>query len=250
MPQQQLAAAKALVSAVTNSESANAFCRNLVHTVFARFGANSAMICKINNAARLQTVGSYGVQIELLDGTLGSAFEISPISRAIKNLEAVVFESLHGDMESLAQAAGLSPSNGAIAMPLFSDGLCCGAVMLTFEDQLAANPMVPELAESLQVASVHFLQRDDSGPQTSNRRVAVAHEGSVPDQLSDRQMLILGMLEQPITYSQIGRQLHVSESLVKQESGRIFRYLGVNTRRDAVQAASARNLLGQNENAA
>ena len=238
------------MAAVTNSESANAFCRNLVHTVFARFGANSAIICKISNAARLQTVGSYGVEVEVLDGALGSAFEASPISRAIKNLEAMVFSSLQGDMESLALAAGLSPKNGAVAMPLFADGLVCGAVMVTFEDQLDANPMVPELAESLQVASVHFLHRDTQGQQSNNRRVTATHDGVVPDHLTDRQLLILGMLEQPLTYSQIGRQLHVSESLVKQESGRIFRYLGVNTRRDAVQAAQDRNLLGKAENAA
>lgn len=250
MTQQQLAAAKALVSAVTNSESANAFCRNLVHTVFARFGANSAMICKINNAARLQTVGSYGVEHEMLDGTLGSAFETSPISRAIKNLEAVVISSLQGDMESLAQAAGLSPNNGALAMPLFNDGLVCGAVMLTFEDQLNENPMVPELAESLQVASVHFLHRESQGLGGKSRRPSDAHDGPVPEELTDRQMLILGLLEQPITYSQIGRQLHVSESLVKQESGRIFRFLGVNSRRDAVQVATARELLRKQETAA
>jgi DNA-binding CsgD family transcriptional regulator len=250
MTQQQLAAAKALMAAVTNSDSANAFCRNLVHTVLARFGANSAMICKISNAARLQTVGSYGVDFEVLDGALGSAFEASPISRAIKNLEAMVFYSLQGDMESLALAAGLSPKNGAVAMPLFTDGLVCGAVMVTFDDRLEENPMVPELAESLQVASVHFLQRDSHGLPSSNRRLAQTYDGVVPDHLTDRQLLILGMLEQPLTYSQIGRQLHVSESLVKQESGRVFRYLGVNTRRDAVQAAQDRSLLGKAENAA
>lgn len=250
MTQQQLAAAKALMSAVTNSESANAFCRHLVHTVFARFGANSAMICKISNAARLQTVGSYGVEVQLLDGELGSAFEASPISRAIKNLEGLVFPTLQGEMESLALAAGLSPKNGAVAMPLFADGLVCGAVMVTFDDKLDANPMVTELAESLQVASVHFLQREMVGSASTARRAATNNDGVIPESLTDRQLLILGMLEQPLTYSQIGRQLHVSESLVKQESGRIFRYLGVNTRRDAVQAAQDRNLLGTSENAA
>ncbi len=247
MSHEQLVTAKSLMSAVTNSESANAFCRNLVHTVFARFGANSAMICKINNAARLQTIGSYGVELEMLDGTLGSAFETSPISRAIKTLEAVVFPSLQGDMETLARAAGLSPQSGALAMPLFSDGLVCGAVMLTFEERLETNPMVPELAESLQVASVHFLQRDGAGLPSTNRRSSTTHEGAIPEQLTDRQILILGLLEQPITYSQIGRQLHVSESLVKQESARIFRFLRVNSRKDAVQAATERHLATRNE---
>lgn len=249
MSQQQLAAARALVSAVTNSESADVFCRNLVHTVFARFGANSAVICRISNAARLHTVGSYGVKQELLDGTLGSAFEVSPLSRAIKGLETAVFESLQGEMEALAKAAELSPNNGALAMPLFNDGLVCGAVMLTFESQLNENPMVAELAESLQVASVHFLQREGQSSNESRRQVS-PNDGPVPEQLSDRQMLILNLLENPLTYSQIGRQLHVSESLVKQESGRIFRFLGVNTRRDAVQVATARELLGKPETAA
>jgi len=44
-------------------------------------------------------------------------------------------------------------------------------------------------------------------------------------------------LKSELTYYQIARKLKVSESLVKLEVSRIFRYLGVNTRAMAASAA-------------
>lgn len=241
MIQANMHAAKALVAAVTSSDSANSFCRNLVHTVFTRFGVNSAILCRIGEEARLHPVGSYGVSLEFLDGDLGSAFAFTPIAEAIKSHEVVVFHSLGDAMAHIAHAAGLSPKNGVIAMPLFTDGLVCGATMLTFNSSIDENPFMPELCEGLQVASAHFVTPNGVEKTSHPRRNQSAAD--VPDQLTDRQLLILKQLVGPVTYAQIGRQLHVSESLVKQESGRIFRFLGVNSRRDAVNEAYAKGLL-------
>lgn len=243
MTQSQLLAAKSLVAAVTKSDSANSFCRNLVHSVFFRFGANSALICKIDDAAKLKTVGSYGLEVGVFEGNFRLSLQATPIFQAIRNLELTTFPSLDGEMKDLARAAGLDPNYGALALPLLTAGLVSGAVMITFDGNPDQNPLAPEIAESLQVAAGHFLEDSVGGSGIHRTRNGLPSVSQIPDALSDRQLLILSLLEQPITYAQIGKQLHVSESLVKQESGRIFRFLGVNTRRDAVEAATEKNLL-------
>lgn len=241
MTQPNLYAAKALIAAITNSDSANSFCRNLVHTVFTRFGVNSAVVCTIGHEARLHPIGSYGIALDFLDGDLGSAFAVTPIAKAIKNHDVVVFPSLGDEMAHIAEAAGLSPENGAVAIPLVIDGLVCGATMLTFDTRLEVNPLEPELCEGLQVASAYFV--NSNGHEHANGWRRASEVSDVPKQLTDRQLEILKQLGLPITYSQIGRQLHVSESLVKQESGRIFRFFGVNSRRDAVREAQERHVI-------
>lgn len=205
------------------------------------------MICEIDDAAKLKTVGSYGLEVGVFEGNFRVSLQATPLFQAIRNLEPTTFRSLDGDMEDLARAAGLDPNYGALALPLLTAGLVCGAVMITFDGNPDQNPLAPEIAESLQVAAGHVLGGSDEGSGILRRRNGLSHVSQIPEALSDRQLLILTLLEQPITYTQIGKRLHVSESLVKRESGRIFRFLGVNTRRDAVEAAAEKNLLRTSE---
>jgi len=194
----------------------------------------------------MQAVGSYGLGVEFLAGDLGSAFAKTPFAQALKHHEVVVFESLGTDMGHVAAAANLDSEGGAVAIPLFADGLVLGAAMITFSEAISENPLMPELCEGIQIAAAHFIANQEFGRAGSGR--ASRSELDTPENLTDRQLLILKHLGLPITYSQIGRQLHVSESLVKQESGRIFRYFGVNSRRDAVREAEERNFLtGSNQ---
>jgi DNA-binding NarL/FixJ family response regulator len=62
--------------------------------------------------------------------------------------------------------------------------------------------------------------------------------------LSDRQLVIAGMLERGFNNAQIGLELGYSESLVRQETVAIYRKLQV-TGRKAMQAISALNLDAQ-----
>ena len=68
--------------------------------------------------------------------------------------------------------------------------------------------------------------------------------------LSDRQLVIAGMLERGFNNAQIGLELGYSESLIRQETVAIYRKLQV-TGRKAMQAISALNLdaqvLGEND---
>lgn len=238
----QLSALQSLVSAVSSGLDASYFCRDLVHTVLPKFGVKSAAIFQVTKLATFEVVGAYGVSRDFYHGELGSVFQKSPIACAIRNLEPVTCRTLGAIFPGSAGALGVSDEDGAIALPLFTGKIVSGALMLTFENPLEANPFSTELMESLQVAAANFIasSRMTAPPFVPSSQPKDARYVA---ELTDRQRAILAMLAEPLTYSQMGRQLHASESLVKQESGRIFRYLGVNSRRDAVRVAQDRNLL-------
>jgi DNA-binding CsgD family transcriptional regulator len=65
--------------------------------------------------------------------------------------------------------------------------------------------------------------------------------------LSDRQLVIAGMLERGFNNAQIGLEIGYSESLIRQETVAIYRKLQV-TGRKAMQAISALNLQSQESN--
>lgn len=68
------------------------------------------------------------------------------------------------------------------------------------------------------------------------------HNGSQVNQtqtsLSERQLEILRLAGQNLTYAQIGRRMGFSESTIKQESMKIFRILGVHNKTEALKTLS------------
>ncbi len=215
---------KSLIQAVTSSFSASDFCRHLVHSVLDSHEATAALICRLSLDSNFAEVGSYGLGVDGLQTQLTSVFDTSPLALAVRKHQTV-----------------FSETGTEMAIPLEQSGLLAGGLLITFEQPRAQEDLPNLLVDSLQIAGGHFI---DKGRGTQSR--AASHVPSpvqIQTELTPRQLQILGYLDQPLTYSQIGRLLHLSESLVKQESGRVFRFLDVNTRKDAVAVGLARELI-------
>lgn len=213
-----------LIQAVTVSFSASDFCRHLVHSVFKDLDANGAMICKLALDSSLLEVGSYGVQPENLKAQLTTVFDETAIAKAIRKQQQIVA----GDCAQ-------------VALPLQQDGLVAGGLLLTFTSDAGETRVPSFLLDSLQIAGATYLEKTRGG---HNRNGSLsANPRADQTELSTRQAQILGYLNQPLTYAQIGKVLHVSESLVKQEAGKVFRFLGVDNRKDAVAVAQSREML-------
>jgi LuxR family maltose regulon positive regulatory protein len=66
-----------------------------------------------------------------------------------------------------------------------------------------------------------------------------------PEDLTTRQMSILGHIENGLVNLEIAKILMLSESTIRQETVRIYRALGVGNRQEAVKKARALGLLSK-----
>lgn len=219
---------KSLIQAVTKSFNASDFCKHLVHTVLMGQEATAALIFRLSLDSNFAEVGAYGKDIDGSQSQLSSAFDNSPLATAVRKNEPV-----------------FSEQSKEVAIPLEQNGLLAGGLLITFATPRTPKDLPKLLVDSLQIAGGHFIEK---GRATQTRSASsVVQEGQPQTALTQRQQQILNFMDQPLTYAQIGRLLHLSESLVKQESGRVFRFLDVNTRKDAVAVGLARELIQRSE---
>jgi len=213
-----------LVQAITKSLSASEFCRNLVHSVFKGHSATSALICRLAIDSHFAEVGSYGLDHDELREQMTNVFDTNLLSTAVRN-----------------QQATFALDRKSLAVPLIDAGILSGGLLVTFSEPVGQDEISEVLVECLGITSGQFVANGKATAATQHgTSPSLQH---VPTELSKRQVQILSHLDQEFTYAQVGRALHVSESLVKQEAGRVFRYLGVNTRREAVSVALAMGVL-------
>lgn len=149
----------------------------------------------------------------------------------------------------IATVLGLSSSErfnrGSIDLPL---GLNCGAslysvlpvqdrtlprgfLFVSHQERWSWQLFGDGFFEAIEAITLHAIE-------TVERARWKSHAGaSVVSRLSERQLSILQRMSAGLTNYQIGHLINVSESTVKQECIRIFRFLNVRTRKEAVDQA-------------
>ena len=125
-----------------------------------------------------------------------------------------------------------SPSN-SISAPIEFQGLLLGAICLTFVNADALKSLSDDQMKVIAAAVSGFL---DPKVRAANKRFNRSRAGTTPSELSVRQLQILQRMAEGQLYSQIARTMHISESLVKLEASRVFKYLGVAKKQDAIEA--------------
>ncbi len=117
---------------------------------------------------------------------------------------------------------------------LLREGSDSGRELLTEAQQLLVRcpdpginlPLLERVAGAHRIARVH--------------RIAAA---GLVEQLSDRELAVLRYLPSTLSLPEIARELYVSPNTVKTQCSAIYRKLGVNSRRSAVQTARELHLL-------
>lgn len=141
---------------------------------------------------------------------------------------------------------GLEGSQAMVVLPITRLGIPERALVLSFTAPLPANP-----ASEPFVVAIRSLLELTSGsadwPQRSmpgSGHTPVAHPTSANEvELTTRQQRILRLLAQEKTNRSIAAELGFSESTIRQETLRLYRALGVNSRTDAVRVAQSIGLL-------
>lgn len=203
-----------LLRVFTNSQNLDVFCRNAVHNLWPGQRFASANYFTLSQDGTLRKVAGYPAQ-----GPNSDALQIPLTSdhcaaRAVRN-----------------GGAAIDPKKKSISMPIMRDGWLLGVLVLEPIENVADPVEEVEL-----LALGHALAVYIEG--ASNGRIRARFESDISEQLelTPRQLQILRYMDEGQIYAQIASSLHVSESLVKQEASKIFKFLGVSNRAAALKA--------------
>lgn len=216
---------QAAMDVVLESENSQELCRKIVHSDFFNEVARGAYVYLLNNRSNLVEAAGYGEPFaEGLEEI--SAWDENPASQSIRS-KSFVFRAG-------SESARL---NGAIAFPLMHNNAPIGCAVIVLTPATTESPVPVEIIEPLEKLSGYFV-----ATKGTSRGSSKINEGSVED-LTTRQVTILGYMGDGMTNAEISTKVLLSESTVRQETIRIYRALQVSGRQEAVAKARALKLI-------
>jgi len=139
----------------------------------------------------------------------------------------------------LPRAVGHRVRGGVVIAPLNRVNIPEFVLIATFADPPPENPASAPFMSSV----VSLLELRLAMSQGSNTRRVARDSSGMSVEFSERQQRILERIQDGKTNKSIARELGFSESTIRQETLRLYRSLGVNSRNDAVLAARSKGLL-------
>jgi DNA-binding CsgD family transcriptional regulator len=194
-----------------------------------------------------------------------SLFDDLPLTNAARTRKPVALYN-SGDITQqfphLVEEINIAPlaSQGAlVAVPLLSDLGAVGVIGMSFVEDI--DPPCSIISELESVAPLLGLFVELTAPPGVSQRSRMSSVGARdnadiapdyadeptpgPEGLSKRQLRMLGMIEKKMSNQEIARALEYSVSTVRAEALNIYRYLGVHSRREAVEEARQRGILSR-----
>lgn len=216
----------ALDIAVT-SENVQELCRKIVHSEYLQNVARGAYVYSLNSRSNLIEAAGYGEPYK--DGeTEISAWSEHPVANAVRT-KTQVFEA--GDAST--------GRNSTICIPYVKESLPIGACVITLAPEVEVSPFTAEVASAIGKLGAYFLETRGFTPKTN---AAPTGRESI-EELTTRQVTILGYMGDGLTNADISTKVLLSESTVRQETIRIYRALAVSGRQEAVAKARALGLI-------
>ena len=222
----QIASLSKALDAILSSNGPVDLCRQIVHAGFAEGMARGCALYYLDNKSSIKPIASYGQVIEIYEDL--SAWDESPLSEAVREKTAVT---------------GVISSEGrefcVLAIALASNGVPHGLVALVIDDLNFQVDLSEELTTVISKLGAFYLESLDFGNISNGKFSSIAN----PDELTSRQLTILGHIEQGLVNLEIAKLLMLSESTIRQETVRIYRALGVGNRQEAVKKAKSLGIL-------
>ena len=237
-------------------------CRYLVLSVPWSHVSNGAVLLRCQDDGYIEVTGSFGYPREVVETYRRlSVFDDLPLTNAARTRQPVAlynggdiaqqFPHLVEDMT----AAPLASQGALIVVPLLSDLGAVGVVGMSFVEDIdppcsivsGLESVAPLLGLFVGLTAPPGVSERSRGSSLGARDDAdFAHE-STPgaEGLSKRQLRMLGMFDKKMSNLGIARALEYSVSTVRAEALNIYRYLGVHSRREAVEEARRRGILSR-----
>lgn len=221
----------------------------LVLQTFRPHGPRGALIYVFFSDGTVQAAGSFGLPSDVVRALHSlSLWDRAPAVDAIRDGAPVVLpspEEIRSTYPWLEQQPHLLTPT--VAWPLAVGNQRVGSLQMhfahSFEEQIVSEPfseISPILGLYLGIRSSAESNHDS---HDDHHRYSNGRSQAIPEHLTPRQMQILELLAAGMTNPQIASRIGFSDSTVRQETMAIYRFLGADGRRDAVQIASMRGLL-------
>jgi DNA-binding NarL/FixJ family response regulator len=126
-----------------------------------------------------------------------------------------------------------------MAVPLIANGSPRGVVALILDQPDLKVEFPDEFFQMLSKLGALYLDTLDYGQISPTESPAQAHH----DDITARQLIILGHIQSGLVDGLIAKVLMLSESTIRQETVKIYRSLGVGDRLEAVKKAKVLGLL-------
>jgi ATP/maltotriose-dependent transcriptional regulator MalT len=120
--------------------------------------------------------------------------------------------------------------------------LALAPVRLTSGDRAGARAVLAEARTTLEASPDAGMFPELLKRQERTLRQGKQRKGQLNEELTERELDVLGLLDSERTTQQIGRVLYVAPNTVKTHIKSIYRKLGVSSRNEAVEQARARGL--------
>jgi len=202
------------------------FCQNLVQNTSIGMTTIGAQLVVLNRQGDLEPLSSFGTPF-LYQATPLSMWEENPVANAIRD-----------NIEVTAKVK--NPKTGQDAWvfvyPYRRPSHPVGAAIMLKEQNLSIT-LSSGIQKTLSLMGALWLEA--LGEQTTPE----INQSGNPEDLTPRQIHILGMIAQGMTNRVIADDLYLSESTIKQETVKIFRCLGVATRQAAAKHAAANGVI-------
>lgn len=213
----------AIIDLVLGCHSTEELCTRLVHDDFTRGIIRGAHIYTINKDMDMFLEVGYGKSSEQAKTSI-SAWEDSPVSQGLLTKKQV-FTS--GAEESL------------LVVPLLRNRVPVACLLLVMAASVEASPLTTETFQVMAKIGGFFVETKPTRIRQAGERRNVTFD----QHLGARQIAILEYISEGLTNGQIGRNLSISESTVRQETIKIYKSLEIKGRADAVAKARAIGLI-------
>ena len=237
-----------MLKALAEAEDADEFCRALALDVLLEYGVVATYVARLDSDGHISMIGSYGYSQQRVENTgRPSIWENMSITETIRTGKVMVYETWDEYVERYPDKAHMaSPGKAFVCLPLRVKGARAGGLGISFAEPIAGVGINPRLWEVFSAAGDVFLTKGWAA-ELARRPVPTIDFGEddkfAAATLSDREQVVLGQIALGKTNQQIARDLAYSESTIKQDTIRIFKVLGVKTRKDAVLAAKTLGII-------
>ena len=238
-----------LIAYLAERPSMDQLAQYLVLQTFRTHGPRGALIYVFFSDGTVQSAGSFGLPVDVVRALHSlSLWDRAPAVDAIRDGSPVL---LNGPDEIRTtypwleqQQALLTPT---VAWPLAVGNQRVGSLQVHFADRFDEIRLAESFSEVSPILGLYLGIRnaaaESSADSQDHSRRANVRSSAAPESLTQRQLQILDMLAMGMTNPQIASRIGFSDSTVRQETMAIYRFLGADGRRDAVQIASMRGLL-------
>jgi DNA-binding CsgD family transcriptional regulator len=224
--EKQLAALSVAMDAVLASSGPLDLCKQIVHAGFASGLVRGCGLFFLDSKSLLRPVAIYGQFIQVDPGL--SAWSDSPIAEAAREKRATAGRIfLDSNTFSL------------LAIPFIANGVPVGLVALVIDSEDYKIEIPDALGQVISKLGAIYLSSLDLGNVANANALAAVG----PEDLTTRQRNILLHIASGLVNLEIAKVLMLSESTIRQETVRIYRALGVGSRKEAVRKAKSLGLI-------